>query len=146
MLNLLKTLYLCKPLVSSANGMLTTPQAVFEEGARVVWKVDGKPIGELLNKEVTDRGKPGWRVRKPDGVYVIAEELMKLEGRIYVRCHNSGLSVLCRRGVVAGKITLPAQHLPTYMKQIPPRPPLVSWKSVKCFFYASSPRGPHAVF
>ena len=61
MLNLLKTLYLCKPLVSSANGMLTTPQAVFEEGARVVWKVDGEPIG-LLNKKVTVRGKPGWRV------------------------------------------------------------------------------------
>ena len=111
------------------------------------WEVDGEPIGgELLNEEETSGGKPGWRVRDDDGdAYVVAEEFMKLEG-IYVRCHNSGLSVLCRRGVVAGKITLPAQHLPTYMKQIPPRPPLVSWKSVKCFFYASSPRGPHAVF
>lgn len=43
----------------------------FEEGTRVAWKVDGKPIGKLLSKKETRGGEPGWRVRKPNGAVAV---------------------------------------------------------------------------
>lgn len=57
--------------------LMKAPEAVFYQGAIVVWKESGNLMGTLLEQVEMRDGRPGWRVQPPDGkAFKAAEEKM----------------------------------------------------------------------